>query len=225
MAGDAPGLSRGAAGRAGERGCGRGEGVGQHSVEMAERGRRTSFQQGFSGKTNRFGWVFRWVAYILMYPRESGGQNRQKNGRISPFPPVNAPGRPVGKEPARNASCKVRLTTCVRQLEGPFGGRDGERGDREGKNLCFSVLPPPRTPHPNGSLSHSKCCGFRRNCEFFHKNRPDLLGEKVGASCKKTLTSILYGAMMIPIKSRNSREKGVVEDDSTVRENVRCVDV
>ena len=30
---------------------------------------------------------------------------------------------------------------------------------------------------------------------------------------------------MIPFKNKDSREKGVVEDDSAVPENVRCVDV
>lgn len=59
------------------------------------------------------------------------------------------------------------------------GGRDARKGRGEGVKSCpFLAAGCPGTPHPNGRLSHSKCCGFRRNCEFFHKNRPDLLGEK-----------------------------------------------
>ena len=194
-------------------------------MEMAEKGGRTGFQQGFSGKTDRSGGVFRWVAYILMCPRESGGQNRQKNERISPVPRGKPPGCPVGKEPARNTSCKVRLTTCARPFAKQADGTEWEGRGKGAKSCPFPAAGCPGTPHPNGRLSHSKCCGFRRNCEFFHKNRPDLLGGKIGASCKKSLTSTLYGAMMIPFKNKDSREKGVVEDDSAVPENVRCVDV
>ena len=148
----------------------KGEGVGQHSVEMAERGRRTSFQQGFSGKTDRFGWVFRWVAYILMYPRESGGQNRQKIRRIPLLPCPTLPSSPFGKEPAQEMSCKVRLTTCVR----PFVGRRDAVG-REGageraKCRPFLAVGYLGATGLNGRLSHRKCCGFQRNREFFHKN-------------------------------------------------------
>ena len=170
MAGDAPGSDRDFDERGGGEARGRGDGVGQHSVEIAERGKRTSFQQSFFGKTNRFGWAFRWVAYILMYPRESGGQNRQKNEPIFPFPPVNPPGCPGGKEPARNKSCKVRLTTCVR----PFSRQVNEAGrESAGERVkCCPFLAAGclgSTGH-SGRLSHNKCCGFRINRDFFHKN-------------------------------------------------------
>ena len=104
-------------------------------MEMAEKGGRTGFQQGFSGKTDRSGGVFRWVAYILMCPRESGGQNRQKNERISPVPRGKPPGCPVGKEPARNTSCKVRLTTCARPFAKQADGTEWE-GRGEGAKSC-----------------------------------------------------------------------------------------
>lgn len=170
MAGDAPGSDRDFGDRGGGERYRKGEGVGQHSVEMAERGRRTSFQQGFSGKTDRFGWVFRWVAYILMYPRESGGQNRQKIRRIPLLPCPTLPSSPFGKEPAQEMSCKVRLTTCVRPFVRRRDAVGRENAGERAKCRPFLAVGYLRATGLNGRLSHNKCCGFQRNRDFFHKN-------------------------------------------------------
>ena len=143
---------------------------GQHSVEMAEKVRRTSFQQVSSGKTDRRGWVFRWVAYISKDSRKLDGQNRQKQ-RQDPLRSASHPIRPpLGKRtgPKDVLQSEVdNLFLAVWQA----GGQGGEKRTAErAKSRRFLAVGCSGSNGGNGRVSHNKCCGFQRNCEIFYRN-------------------------------------------------------
>lgn len=148
----------------------RGDGGEQHSVEMAEKVRRTSFQQVSSGKTNRCGWFFRWVVYISKDSRKSGGQNRQKQRQDLPRSASHPIRPPLGKRTCPKDVLQSEVDNLF-LADWQAGGQGGEkRTEERAKSRRFLAVGCSGSNGGNGRLSHNKCCGFQRNCDFFYRN-------------------------------------------------------
>lgn len=173
-------------------------------MEMAEKVRRTSFQQVSSGKTNRCGWFFRWVAYISKDSRKSGGQNRQKQRQDLPRSASHPIRPPLGKRTCPKDVLQSEVDNLF-LADWQAGGQGGEkRTEERAKSRRFLAVGCSGSNGGNGRLSHNKCCVFQRNCDFFTGTDRICKGEKWGLRVKKQLTSTLYSAMMIPFKQQKS---------------------
>ena len=159
-------------------------------MEMAEKVRRTSFQQVSSGKTNRCGWFFRWVVYISKDSRKSGGQNRQKQRQDLPRSASHPIRPPLGKRTCPKDVLQSEVDNLF-LADWQAGGQGG------GKRTEERMAATEGFPTINVAVS-------REIAIFFTGTDRICKGEKWGLRVKKQLTSTLYSAMMIPFKQQKS---------------------